>query len=150
MSKRKPKLFIPEILDKIAKAKTPQDKADVCFAYENKSLKLIFAYAFNPTIELAVTAPLKYKSDPRPMGETLSRLEQAALQLPIFRVDRQTKKKPEKLYAMLSGLSKEEGAVLAAVVRKDLQVDGVDINFLNQVWPDLKIPDDKENETTTS
>lgn len=141
MAKRKPQLFIPEVLEKIAAAESPQEKANICWDYETKALKLILAYAFNPTIELAIKDIPPYRPDPRPLGETVTRLEQAGTMLPNYRVDSPVKKKAEKFHAMLTALSKEEGKILEAVVNKDLKVKGVSIKFLNQVWPDMKIPD---------
>jgi hypothetical protein len=142
MAKRKQNLSIDQILEEIAKAPTPQAKAEVCWLYESKGLKNIFAYAFNPNLKLEIKEVPKYTPDPRPAPLALSTLQYEASRLDLFREGAPMKQKDRKIVYLLSGLSKDESWIMEAVIRKDLNVDGVDAKFLNQVWPELNIPEE--------
>ena len=118
-------LLISEILDKVSKAKSKQEKVNILRENDHQSLRMVIKSSFDPKIEWALPdgdVPYTRKDAPEGTEHTSLSYESRKLYHFIKGGDNQiTQNKREAMFVqMLEGLHESEAAVLVAAKDKKL------------------------------
>ena len=133
------KLLISEILDKVSKVKTQQEKVDILRENDHQSLRMVIKSSFDPKIQWALPegeGPFTPNDAPEETEHSSLSYESRKLYHFIRGGDNQiTQNKRETMFVqMLEGLHQSEADVLVAAKDKKL----------HQVYKGLSVPVVKE------
>ena len=118
-------LLISEILDKVSKAKSKQEKVNILRENDHQSLRMVIKSSFDPKIEWALPdGDVPYTRNDAPEGTEHTSLSYESRKLYHFIKggdNRITQNKREAMFVqMLEGLHESEAAVLVAAKDKKL------------------------------
>ena len=118
-------LLISEILDKVSKAKSKQEKVNILRENDHQSLRMVIKSSFDSNIEWQLPdGDVPYSPNPAPMGTEHTLLEKEARKFYYFikgGADNLPSMKKENMFIqMLEGLHEEEAKVLCLVKAKQL------------------------------
>lgn len=140
-------LMLSEILKKIDEAKTREEKLNLLRQYASPQLKSIFWNALNPNVEFFTNQIPEWTADAAPIGNNPTNLYKSVRTFHYLRVD----KSPDVpnvddntrmgvMMNQLINMALPEGRLYASVILKRLDIDGVDVELINEAFPGL-IPD---------
>lgn len=135
---------IPELLVRVAKAKSKADRIEILQAAENLFVKTILQGAFHPDIiwDLPEGSP-PYKKDPGEYGVNPSTLEREARKLPYFtsygnnRLVKDHIKRESMFMDMLESVHPTEAELLIQMKDKNIKCRGLTYAVVFEAFPGL-------------
>lgn len=125
---------IPQILDEIRSANSPKQKMEVMKKYEdNKILKQIIFYTYNPYMKYGISKNMFSKYEPNGEPEKSDSLYNLLDELAVSNINDELRYRFVNFINMFDDATKE---VMKGIAIKDLEL-GVSKTTFNKVWPNL-------------
>lgn len=135
---------IYEVLDEVAAAPTPEEKAQVIARNHTTALNLVLRATFNPEIKFVFDAPVAYTPSDAPPGLSETSIHKEIWRVYLFEQNNPRvspnltlERKTELLCQILEGMEAREAEVFMNMILKDLKIEGLDRELAMSVYPQL-------------